>query len=458
MANIKFLNRKKEIEIINNLKKDNFFIVVKGRRRIGKTTFLKKCFHDAVYIFIWPNKSIGWINERICKDHNLPSFKNFTDIIVYLLDKKKVVIIDEFQNFLTVDKSIFGEVQLLIDERKKSKFLKIAVAGSSYSLINKVFGNVASPLYGRRTAEITLFHLPVKDIFNALKISLEEFIKLWSVFEGVPYYYEMIDTSISTEENIKKLIVLREGILQSEGEAVLSVEFGQDSKTYNTLLMAIAEGKTKLNEIANVFGNKKNEVIKYLSIVRKEFKLIKRITPINADIKKSKEGRYELVDNFMDFWFYFIDRQKDFIEQERFQELELFFKNNFNSFVGKKFERFIKNLIETKIVRLNFEPIKIGKQWGKIKGAEKGKNTYEIDICAINEKTKQILFCECKWKDKVNPEKVIKELKEKSKYVDWYNNERKEYYTIFAKSFKKKIKQKNIYLFDLKDLEKTMKT
>ena len=220
--------------------------------------------------------------------------------------------------------------------------------------------------------------------------------------------------------------------------------------------MAVAEGKTKLNEISGVFGNKKNEVIKYLNIIRKAFKLIKRITPLTADIKKSKEGRYEIVDNFLNFWFYFIDKQKDFIEQERFQEVELFFKNNFNSFVGKKFENLIIGLIKTGEIKVPINFTKIGKQWGKIKGGEKGKNTYEIDIIALNEKTKEILFVECKWKEKVNPEKILEELKEKSKYVDWNNEKRKEHYAVFAKSFSKKIKEKNIYCYDLKDLEKSV--
>jgi len=87
----------------------------------------------------------------------------------------------------------------------------------------------------------------------------------------------------------------------------------------------------------------------------------------------------------------------------------------------------------------------------------KGENAYEIDIAALNERTKEILFCECKWKNKINAEKVLAELKEKSQHVQWHNGKRKEHYAIFAKSFKKKFKEKNIHLFDLRDLEKVFK-
>ena len=94
---------------------------------------------------------------------------------------------------------------------------------------------------------------------------------------------------------------------------------------------------------------------------------------------------------------------------------------------------------------------KIGKWWKKDK---------EIDLIALNEQTKEILFCECKWKDKVNAEKVVKELvEEKIPYVDWNNNDRKESIAVFAKSFSKRIEEfdgRKVYCFDLRDLEKLL--
>ncbi|MCD6464053.1 hypothetical protein J7L02_00825, partial [Candidatus Woesearchaeota archaeon] len=103
----------------------------------------------------------------------------------------------------------------------------------------------------------------------------------------------------------------------------------------------------------------------------------------------------------------------------------------------------------------------IGRQWGKIKGKPKGQNTYEIDILAINEKSKEILAVECKWKNKVNAEKIAKELVEKLRCVDWHKDKRKESLAIFAKSFTKKIKNykgRKVYCFDLKAIERFFKT
>jgi len=91
-----------------------------------------------------------------------------------------------------------------------------------------------------------------------------------------------------------------------------------------------------------------------------------------------------------------------------------------------------------------FSFTKIGKWWYKDK---------EIDIVALNEQSKQILFCECKWSENVDVEKILKELKEKAQHVEWHKNERKEYYAIFAKSFRNKVKEENVFLFDLENLK-----
>ncbi|MBI5392855.1 ATP-binding protein [Candidatus Woesearchaeota archaeon] len=460
MANIKFIGRDKEIKELANLK-GNFFLVVKGRRRIGKTLLLRKAFPEATYLFIWPDKSMDWICEEICKENNLPAFKNFKDILEYLLDKNKVIILDEFQNFFSIDKSIYGEIQKIIDERKLTdKTFKVAVAGSSYSLMNKVFNDAASPLYGRRTNEIVLENLPMLDLYHELGFSLKEFIELWSVFEGVPYYYEFINRKVSPRENIKRLVVLKAAQLKEEGKIILSVEFGKDSKTYNTIISAIAEGKTKLNEIASLFSDKKNEAIKYLDILRKDFNFVKKITPITENPEKSREGRYELIDNFLSFWFFAIDRQKSLMEQERFEEVESKFDDNFNAYVGRKFEKFLLLLIKNNIIFKDKHFDKIGAQWGKFDG-KRGRNCYEIDILGFCEKDNKLLIGECKWQNNVDADEIIMELIKKSEYISWKMGSRKEEFVIFAQSFKKKITtyaDKKIICVDLKDIEKMMKT
>jgi len=107
-------------------------------------------------------------------------------------------------------------------------------------------------------------------------------------------------------------------------------------------------------------------------------------------------------------------------------------------------------------------PIKstnIGKWWGAYRDMEtKERKTAEIDIVSINELTKEILFVECKWQEKVNARHILADLKEKAKRVQWNNEKRREYYAIFARSFKQKIVEPALIWIDLKDMEKMLST
>ncbi|MFA5361346.1 MAG: DUF234 domain-containing protein, partial [archaeon] len=81
----------------------------------------------------------------------------------------------------------------------------------------------------------------------------------------------------------------------------------------------------------------------------------------------------------------------------------------------------------------------------------------EIDILALNEEKKSILFGECKWQEDVDAIKVFNKLKEKSVFVDWNNGKRKEEFVLFAKSFKSKPKIDGLLLYGLKDIENMMR-
>jgi len=189
------------------------------------------------------------------------------------------------------------------------------------------------------------------------------------------------------------------------------------------------------------------------------FTLVRKITPITENPNKSREGRYEIIDNFLSFWFLAIDKQRSLIEQERFKEVEENFENKFDAYLGKKFEKLVITLIKGNILLKEKDFDKIGNQWGKFNG-KSGRNSYEIDILGLNEKTKEAVFGECKWKDNVNALEILKDLDEKTNFVDWNKENRKETLVIFAKSFSKKVLEfngKKALCFDLKDIGKSLK-
>jgi AAA+ ATPase superfamily predicted ATPase len=272
------------------------------------------------------------------------------------------------------------------------------------------------------------------------QLDAEKLIEIYGFADGIPFYLAKIDKDflVWLEEELKK----RDSFLKDEIDFIMRYEF-EDASTYKLILEAIAFGKTKVNEIKDYIKVKRTDISPYLKNLL-EVKMIKRIVPI-TESEKSRLGRYYLSDNFLRFWFRYIYPNLSSIEEGIFDASII--KKDYNTYLGEIFEEVCKQFLIKNREKI-FTFIKIGKWWYKDR---------EIDIVALNEQSKEILFCECKWKEEVDSEKILQQLKEKAQYVKWNTNERKEYYAIFAKSFKKRIEEKNVLLFDLNDIDESLR-
>jgi AAA+ ATPase superfamily predicted ATPase len=255
-------------------------------------------------------------------------------------------------------------------------------------------------------------------------------------------------------DNIREQIFDKKGHLYEEIDFLLKEEL-REPDVYKSILTALAAGQTKVVEIANTSGIKVHDIDKYLKVLMR-LGIIKKENPITK--VKSKKTTYSIDDNFFSFSFLFTEPHKSNLEIGEIEVTEEKLHQNFNTFVGRRFEKLIREEILQKLDI--FTSQKIGRWWGHYRDEiTNTRREIEIDIVALNENTKEILFGECKWQINVDGNQVLKELKEKINYFEWpyKHKSRKEYYLIIAKSFKKKIMEKNVYYFDLKDLEKVLR-
>src|SRR3989344_6159187 len=461
-----FYDREQELNLIRKILpvKGTSLIIVKGIRRIGKTSLVLKALEGKKFVslFIPKDKTVGLFLEENAVELHLPQFTSLIDFLRYIFEHNEYVFIDEFQNFYSLEKSAYSDVQKLFEEAKRKEYkVCLLVTGSSYSLIKKIFYDYAKALYGRKDIEITLEELPLAAVCTWLTDigikDMEEQIKYWSICGGMPKLYDLISKTSPTNFNEFLINWLEQGkSIVDEGNSILISEFGGAYKTYYTIMEAVAGGKAKLAEIASLFSNDRIAANRYLDLMRKEYNLVAKITPIFDDIRRSRQGIYTIKYNFLWFWFAFVKRYEAYYEQDRVSELLELVQQNINTFIGRQFEQFCLRLLHH-TNPFPFSCNRIGRQWGKIISAPKEKNQYEIDICGVNEAAKKMLIGECKWQENVDAEKLLAELQHKASYVQWNNQDRTEYYVIFAKSFQRKIKAEKVYLFDLKDIQKMVK-
>ena len=454
----KFINREKELQWLEELykKQGAQFVIIYGRRRVGKTELIKKFIKNKKNLYYLASKGneteqLFYLSEKcsdIFKEPYLKDnpFKEWRSFFKYLLSKtgkkKLVLVIDEFPFLISSNNAIPSIIQKYWDEELSRKNIFLVLLGSSISMMYDYTLSYSSPLYGRRTGQIRLNTFKFKDYKKFfIKKSIEDIIKFYSVTDGLPFYINFLDKTKTVEENILQNIASPESILYEEGEILVKGELG-DVPTYFSILDSISTGKTKIGEIANFVGMDSHSLTRYIKklllieLIKKEISITEKIT--------SKKGVYRLSDNFLNFWFRFIYPSK--ISADGKDAVKKMLDKNFNSYLGPVFEKVCKEFIIDNKNRLPFSFQKIGRWWRKDK---------EIDLVALNEETKEIGFFEVKWKNLKEKQavKILEDLKEKSKFVEWNLNNRQEFFGVIAKKIenKSKLRKQGFLVYDLKD-------
>ena len=399
---MRFFDRESELERLADIerrsRRNAQFTVLTGRRRVGKTSLLLKAFSrtDFAYLFV-ERKS----EKDLCQTFKaeleaklgmviLGEPDRFTQIFEQIMrfasQKPVTVVIDEFQEFIRVNPSVFSGIQKLWDLHKDNARINLVVSGSVYTLMQKIFKTKRAALYGRETAFLRIdpFRVSVlKKILGEYSpgYSNEDLLALWAFTGGVAKYVEMlVDAGAFTFDEMLATIVREDSPFVDEGRSVLIDEFGKDYGTYFSILSAIATGRTTRNEISQAVGR---DAGGYLSRLENDYAIITRAQPLFAS-PSAKSVRYRLKDSFLIFWFRFIFKYGFLLEIKGHDRVRELIRRDYAAFSGFALERYFREkFIESS------QWTRIGSWWDR-----KGEN--EIDLMAENELEKTCAVCEVK--------------------------------------------------------------
>lgn len=399
---MKFYDREEEIAFLKETRataeRAARFTVVTGRRRIGKTTLIREAYKDYPFVYFFVSRKaesdlcevfLEEINEKLGIP-TLGSSRHFRDIFRYLMQLSQTrsftLVIDEFQDFYRVNKSVFSEMQDIWDEYEKSSHINLIVCGSIYSMMQKIFKDRKEPLYGRNTGELKVkpFRPNVlKQILEDVKpeYSKEDLLALFTFTGGVAKYVALlVDANALDKDSMIRYIISANSTFLSEGKNNLIDEFGKDYGTYFSILSCIARGKNTRGEIEDVIGR---ELGGYMTNLEKEYELIGKRQPL-FEKSATKNVRYELDDVFYSFWFRFIFKYSYIIEIENYRKLQEIVERDYNTFSGLMLEQYFhRAAIESGTYT------RLSRWWDR-----KGEN--EIDMIAEDELRSVVTFFEIK--------------------------------------------------------------
>ena len=445
---IRFIDRADELALLESewSRGRASFVVLYGRRRIGKTRLILEFLKNRKGVFyiaedtnrkvqISEIKSIvgEFFGDDFLRRVELKEWREFFDYLRRIIpeDERLFIVIDEFSYLIKSDRAILSVLQKFWDTFLVDTKVFFLVSGSLLGLMSERVLSSASPLYGRRTRDILLREMGFDSAREFLdKMDFEEQIKTYMVVGGVPEYLLRAGEYNDTDRFILQEFMRKDGYFYREPYFLLSQEF-REIKTYFTILNAIAYGNTRPTEIANFAGIEGREVYPYLENLMR-LGLVRRIAPIG----EPRRGIYLISDSSLDFWFNFVFKNRESIERETVSLKEGSLSQHF----GKRFEILIRDDVFHRIFRFQT----VGKWWHRDK---------EIDLVAMNKDRGEVLFGECKWRDNVNAEEILEGLRSRTNGVKLNFEKRRECYALFAKSFRRRVEEKNVFCYDLKDLE-----
>lgn len=436
---LKFVNRDEELRELESAK----HALIYGRRRVGKTRLIKEFIKDkrAFYFLCQKNKieaEFERFKERFSKTfRTYIEAKNFEEFFEDVKDQDIIFVFDEFSYWVEKNPGVPSLFQYIIDEILAESDVRLIFCGSLIGTMESLL-SYRQPLYGRVKLRMNVGSLKFRHVSEFLpKYSVEDRIRVYMCVGGVPAYLQEFDDGITLQENLERLFFNKFGYLYDEAERLLKDEL-REPEIYLRILESIALGETKMGKIASRSFVDVTNLPKYLKILER-MDIITREKPIVG----RNRGIIKIKDNYFNFWIRFVYRYREEIELEVYD----FSDEKFNSYAGRVFEDVCREFVADLVKEGRLDFTKIGRWWHKDR---------EIDILALNERGREILFGECKWQEGVDAERVCREIARKSEYVEWFNGERKESFAVFARSFSEKIDEydgRRVYCFDLKDMD-----
>jgi len=456
-----FFGREKELGILQKACDSEKFeyIVIYGRRRVGKTSLLNEFVKKNPAIFLSCVEQNDELNRRmfidsVCSYFGYPSSLKFDDwssafdFFDSLMEKdssgrKFLLILDEYPYAAKANPSLSSILQNRIDKVwQENKRLKLILCGSSLSFMQDEVLSEKAPLYARQTKqfEVLPFDYSVtKDFFPHM--SNEERIATYGILGGVPLYLAQFQDGLSLKENIQEALLEDGSVLFEEPINLLKAEF-QEPYFYNSLLSAIASGASTLNEIATKVQEETSKVGKYLESLRKVH-IVERILPY-GEKEKSRKGVYTISDNYFAFWFRYIfahQGQIQFMGPEAYANKIM---ETLDAFLGHAFEKTCEQYIQklAQNGKLPFIPNGIGRWWGNNPIQKK-----QDDVDILGRDGKRGLFVECKFRNEPFDLKEFHNLLDASEI---FTDIKEKYYLVIVKSSYTEAVKKEAFQYPIK--------
>lgn len=325
------IGREKEIQQLHEAYNDEYsqFVVVYGRRRVGKTFLVREAFN---YKFTFQHTGIAnapkniqleeWKNSLSKHGLNVTktprtwfeAFSLLDDLIRKSRARRKVIFIDELPWMDTQGGNFVPALEHYWNAYASArKDVLLVVCGSATSwIVDKILHNHGG-LHNRLNLKINLrqFTLHECELYSRsrkLGMQQRQLLECYMVMGGIPFYWSLLKRERSLPQNIDALFFAEDGELRDEFDALYRSLF-RNPEPYITVINTLGKRRMGMTreEIVCLGGLTENG---RLSAVLKDLEHCGFIRKYNQIGKIKKDAIYQLVDFYTLFYFQFIQENR----------------------------------------------------------------------------------------------------------------------------------------------------
>lgn len=434
MADSIFIGRKRELERLKSLyiQRDPGLVVIKGRRRIGKSRLVAEFTASYPNHTFWsfaglaPQEGISAQEQR---DHfarqmalllKIPpmTFSNWSDAFEHLslhIKDGDIILFDEISWMGAKDTGFVPKLKAWWD--KQTKHVLLVICGSVSTWIEE---NIlkSTALFGRINLTITLEPLSIPESAELLrkrgfKGSDYDIYKLLSILGGVPWYLEQINPTVTADENIKQLAFEKNGLLVGEFDRIFHDLFNGKGATYKKILEALKDGEKTLAEVRNMTNFSQSGTLSMMMehLITAGFVQKQQLWSLKTT-KPLKQSLYRISDPYMRFYLKVIEPNASKISTGAFQETPLSTLPGFEAHLGLQIEYLLLQNRRLLLKAIGIDPVDIVRDGPYRQFATTSQNGCQIDYL-IQTLAKNLFVCEFKFRKRELGTDVMSEMQDK---------------------------------------------
>lgn len=433
MQSSNFIGREYELEVLERFlkKKTASLLVIKGRRRIGKSRLISEFAKRNKINFLSfeglaPDTGITAQHQKneFAKQMGFSSLitNDWSDLFRTLGGEvatgRIIILFDEISWMAYDDATFLPKLKNAWDLLfSKNDQLLLILCGSASSWIEKNLLN-STGFVGRISHVLTVEELKLNEVKlfwgkYAKNIANNEILKILSVTGGVPKYLEEINPALTAEENIRNLCFTSGGFLFTEFNNMFASSFMRKSNMYEKIIRNLADGAKELGVLSKSLGVKSAgrlseylEELELAGFVKRDYTW-KIVTGQDAKLSK-----YRLSDNYLRFYLKYIDKYRTKIIRNNFTIKSLSSLPGWDAIMALQFENLVLNNRELilKILNIRLEDLMSENPYFQ-RGTTKQKGC-QIDYM-IQVKHRSIYVCEIKCSKNIIGPKIIDEMQQK---------------------------------------------